>query len=271
MKRLLHSSVPLRAFGLGLATVILAHSPVQACTIFTITDGDRVLFSNNEDWKDPQTKIWFVPSNRQFWSGRKTYGCAYVGFGNRWGQGGVNTEGLAFDWVAGYKTSWQRDPGMKSTKGNPAERMLESCATVEEAVAFFKSHWEPSFSYARILVADRTGASAVIGATDGHLDIKMMKESRGFGYCGHVVEKMLTEDAVPTLANAAKILQAARQQGQYATKYSNVFDLKSGDIFLYRFPDQPEAVQLNLANELKKGRHSYDLPKIAEQLKKEAK
>ncbi len=79
------------------------------------------------------------------------------------------------------------------------------------------------------------------------------------------------QDAAPTLANAASILQAARRQGQCATKYSNVFDLKSGDIFLFRFPDQPDPVKLSLADELKKGRHYYDIPNAAaEQVRKES-
>lgn len=260
----------LRGFGFGLATIFLASS-IHACTIFTLTDTNRALFCNNEDWKDPQTRIWFGPSSRGLWWKTKRYGCAYVGFGNGWAQGGLNTEGVAFDWVAGYKERWQRDPKMKSTKGNPAERMLESCATIEEAVAFFQRHWEPSFSYAKILIADRTGASVIIGAADGQLDIKPAKQSRGFGYGGQVVGRMLAEIPAPTLANAAKILQAARQQGQYATKYSNVFDLRSGDIFLFRFPDQPDAVKLNLAEELKKGRHFYDIPKISEQLMNKSK
>ena len=256
-----------RLIGAALLIIITASEvSTQACTIFTLTDTNRVLFCNNEDWKDPQTRIWFVPTSRQFWSGSKRYGCAYVGFGNKWGQGGLNTEGLAFDWVAGYQERWERDPKMKmkSTRGNPAERMIETCATIEEAVAFFQSHWEPSFSYAKIMVADRTGASVIIGAANGKLDIKMAKQSRGFGYGDHIIDKMLAEAPTPTLTNAANILLKAKQQGKYATKYSNVFDLKSGDIYLFRFPDQSEGIKLNLAEELKKGRHFYDIPKIGE-------
>jgi hypothetical protein len=67
----------------------------------------------------------------------------------------------------------------------------------------------------------------------------------------------------PTLASAAALLRAARQEGEHATKYSNVFDLKSGAIFLFRFP---VAVELNLAEELRKGGHFYDIPDIREQL-----
>jgi hypothetical protein len=61
-------------------------------------------------------------------------------------------------------------------------------------------------------------------------------------------------------------LKAARQEGKYATKYSNVFDLNSGEIFLFRFPDHNDAVKLDLAEELKKGGHFYDIPSLREQL-----
>ena len=56
------------------------------------------------------------------------------------------------------------------------------------------------------------------------------------------------------------------QKGQYATKYFNIFDLKSGDIFLFPAPAQDDEVKLNLAAELKKGAHYYDMPEIHEQL-----
>jgi hypothetical protein len=59
------------------------------------------------------------------------------------------------------------------------------------------------------------------------------------------------------------------QNGQYTTKYSNVFDLKTGDIYLYRFPEHGEPVKLNLAEELKNGGHFYDIPQLKEQVGQE--
>jgi hypothetical protein len=247
--------------GFVLALCSFGAVSVQACTIFVITDGQRVLFCNNEDWSNPKTMIWFVPAN-----GR--HGAAYVGFDDGWAQGGLNTEGLAFDWVAGFKEKWEPDPKKQTVKGNSAQRMLETCSTVDEAIAFYQRHHEPSFSYGKMLVADRTGTSAVIGAKDGRLHIEKMKQSRtlSLGYRVELVGKMLTQEPEPSLANAARILRAARQEGKHATKYSNVFDLKSGEMLLFRFPGRDDAVKLNLAEELKKGGHFYDIPGISEQL-----
>ena len=254
-------NLPSMSLGFALLMFLLAPLSIEACTIFTLTDTNRTLFGNNEDYETPQTRIWFIPGSHG------QYGRVFVGFNNWWGQGGMNSAGLAYDWVAGYKETWKRDPRMKSSSvANPSEQMLATCATIEEAIAFFKSHWEPGFSYAKTLIADRTGASVIIGAKDGQLDIVIMRQSRGFGYGGAIVDRMLAENPGPTLDNAAGILKLARQDGQYATKYSNVFDLKSGDIFLLRIPGQPETVKLNLERELKKGRHFYDMPNITEEL-----
>lgn len=250
----------LKSLALALALATLAGPFTRPCTIFVLSDSEHVLFGNNEDWSNPKTRIWFVP-------GGGRYGRVYLGFDNGWGQGGMNTAGLAFDWNAGYKEKWERDPKLKPVKGNPAERMLESCATVDEAVTFFQTHWEPSFSYAKILIADRTGASVILRARDGKMIVERMTQSRAVGYQGPLAEKMLAEKPSATPEQAARILQAALQEGQYGTKYSNVFDLKTGDIHLYRFPEQSEPIQLNLFAELKKGGHFYDIPKLNEQLR----
>src|SRR5262245_49989976 len=75
--------------------------PVHSCTIFLLTDTDHVLFCNNEDWSNTKTRIWFVPAEA------KHYGCVYVGFDDGFPQGGLNTEGLASDWVAGFQETWK--------------------------------------------------------------------------------------------------------------------------------------------------------------------
>src|SRR5262245_1708186 len=164
-----------KAVALALALFAVAVPPARACSIFVLTDGRRVLFCNNEDWSNPKTRIWFVPGG----SGR--HGCVYVGFDDDWAQGGMNTKGLAFDWVAGFKEKWEPDPKKATAQGNSAQRMLETCSTVEEAIAFYEKYHEPSFAYGKMLVADPSGASAVIGAQDGQLVAEKMKRSRGFG------------------------------------------------------------------------------------------
>jgi hypothetical protein len=248
-----------------LTSLFFAFVPVHACTAFTLTDDVHALLCHNEDWVNPNTRIWFVPAVASH------YGCEFVGFDDNWGQGGMNTAGLAYDWVSGYKAQWERGPNMMTVKGNPSELMLQTCATVDQAIVFFQTHWEPSFSNGNILVADRSGVSVRIGARDGVLTIKMKKTFQGFGYGGKIVSKMQSDDSQPTLSNAEKILQAARQLGKGGTKYSTVYDIKSGTVFLFPVPGSEDIVAFNLDQELKKDGHFYDMPMINEQLKHEPK
>ncbi len=242
------------------ALFCLIATRAPACTIFVLTDTNRTLFCNNEDWSDPKTRIWFVPGND------KHYGGVYVGFDNDYAQGGLNTEGLAFDWVAGYTETWNPDPNVSMVWGNSGQQALENCASVQQAIAFFRQHQDRQFYRAKILLADRTGASVIIGGKDGKLQVEEANQCRGFGYGSQTLNKLLTKTTAPVVSNATNILFTARQKGQYATKYSNVFELASGDIFLFPFPDRDDELKFNLAVELKKGGHYYDMPQIRQQL-----
>jgi hypothetical protein len=244
------------ALAFAFANVIT--TPLGACTIFVLTDANRVLFCNNEDWFKPNPKIWFVPPDATH------YGCLYVGFDDV-AQGGLNTEGLACDWVSGYAETWKPDPSLPTSAGS--RQLLETCATVDEAIAFFRAHRELGFYTSRILMADRTGASAIIGAQNGKLLVEKSNQCRGFGYGEDTLDKMLPSRSLePTVRNGAEILRACLQKGKYATKYSNIFDLKTGDIFLFPFPDRNDQTKLNLKAELEKGAHYYDIREIHDQL-----
>lgn len=243
-------------FLMGIIIVI----PNYACTIFVLTDSQRTLFFNNEDYSNPSTRIWFLPGVKG------QYGRAYVGFDNGWAQGGVNTEGLAFDWVAGSKVDYTPDEKLQKVKGNPSEKMMQTCATVAEAIAFYQKYQEPGFSYAKIMIADKTGRSVIIGAENGKLFFDESQKSRGFGYGQKALGKQLAKAPTATLQSGLPILEACRQEGQYATKYSTVYDLRSGEIYVLS-SNQENQVNLNLLSELDKGGHYYDIPSLSSQLK----
>ena len=261
LRRSLLASLPLPALALIAACPHLVCAPVRACTIFVLTDTNRALFCNNEDGPWSATQIWFLPAGEGY------YGAVYVGYAtNGWAQGGLNSEGLAYDWVAGFEEKWEPDPNLPTPRRNSSQRMLETCATVEDAIRFYGTHREPEFRHAKILVADKTGASVIIGAKDGQLQVEKENRCRGFGFGHQTLDLALAQHPQPTVTDGFKILRDCRQPGQDATRYSNIFDIKFGDIFLYPFPERDDEVRLNLARELKKGAHYYDMPQINEQL-----
>jgi penicillin V acylase-like amidase (Ntn superfamily) len=142
-------------FALVLASIPLAITPARACTIFVLTDTNRALFCNNEDWSNPNTRVWFVPAR---WG---DYGYAAVGFDDGWSQGGINTKGLAYDVVAGFQEKWKADFKLLPARGHSPLRMLATCATVEEAIAFYRKRQEPGFSRCKILVDSQPAQNSV--------------------------------------------------------------------------------------------------------------
>jgi hypothetical protein len=116
------------------------------------------------------------------------------------------------------------------------------------------------------LVADRSGASAIIGITNGQFQVLPETRCRGFGFGHRILDAALATNSTPTVTNGFKILRDCRQTGAYATKYSNIYDLKTGEIFLYPLPDRDDEVTLSLAAELKKGPHYYEMPEIQKEL-----
>jgi hypothetical protein len=145
--------------------------------------------------------------------------------------------------------------------------VLETCATVDEAITFYREHREPHFWNSKVLLTDKSGTSVLIGAHDGKLQVESKSQSRGLGYGGETLGRMLGQCPDPDLTNAVNVLQACLQKGKNMTRYFNVFDVKSGDIFLYPAARKNDEVELNLAVELSKGGHYYDMPKIHRQIK----
>lgn len=223
-----------------------------ACTIAVIVDGPRVLLCNNEDWLNSDVRVWFVPGDQ----GR--HGCVYVGFSNGWAQGGMNTRGLAFDGVAGFKEAWEHDGTTPVAPEHSAERMLESCSTVDDAILFYQRFWEPAFAVGKFLVADRTGASAVIGAKNGRLEVVRSHRSTALGYGAGRAQRWLADKPHATWENAVALLRETQQFGKAATRYSNIFDLHSGEIHFHQFARGARPVTFRLAAELAKGRHTID-------------
>ena len=154
------------------------------CLILKIAHGNCVFAGNNEDVDNPLSKIWFEPPEEG------KYGITYFGYGFNYPQGGMNDQGLFFDAVAGYITDWKTSPKRLNFGGNLNRKIMEECATVEEAIAVYDKYNKSSFKYARILLADRTGASAIVGWVDG--EMKFIRDKGSFQAMGFKEETAIS-------------------------------------------------------------------------------
>lgn len=243
------------------------YSSLFACTVFYYSDGKIALAGNNEDWKDPFTKIWFIPPDEN------EFGRVYFGFKEGGYQGGMNDQGLFFDGLATEALKVTLSVNKEAFKGDLVAKVMAECASVEEALEIFDKYNLQFMERSMLFFGDKKGNSAII---EGDIIIRkkdnyqiatnfyQSKSKLGSYKCirYNTAEKIFKNNEQVTIDLFRKILAATHQEGKYPTQYSNIYDLKKGIIYLYHFHNFENAVVLNLNDELKKGKHSYDLSSL---------
>jgi len=116
------------------------------------------------------------------------------------------------------------------------ERVLETCAHRRGGHRLLPRAWRGELHLCKNTAGRPDGRLGHHWGQRRQVAGRDIKQCRGFGYGARTLDKMLASSTEPTVANGAKILRACLQTGQYATKYVNIFDLKSGDIFLFPAP-----------------------------------
>jgi len=244
----------------------------RSCTVFAAAYGDTVLFGNNEDYVNPNTYYWIIPSSDG------NYGGVYVGFDDFVPQGGINEKGLAFD-TNGLPPA-DINPHSELPAPPPGwivKTIMRKAATVEQAVdiarRYHRYNWGLPMKY-QVLLADATGDAVVISAgPDGELAFTRKQEgdrvlvSTNFNRANPdnrygdlpcwrydtattMLEEIQGEEDL-TIDYFRSILDAVHVEGaETNTVYSNVFDLRNGVIYLYHWHQFDEVIVLNVAEEL---------------------
>lgn len=238
-----------------------------ACTGFYYAANDLVIAGTNEDWINPFSKIWFLPAEED------KFGRVYFGFSEGGVQGGVNDQGLFFD---GFATKPLR-PLLSENKelfvGDLTEKVMEECRTVDEVLALFNKYNLQFMENAMFFFGDKYGNSVIIEG-----DVIIRKEGR-HQIVTNFYQSTVDPDSITCqrynnakrIASGAKsmnidlirrILSDTHQEGKYPTQYSNIYDLRNGLIYIYHFHNFENMVEINIEEELKKGRHTIELPAL---------
>ena len=244
-------------------------APALPCTGFLVVGGGKVLFGNNEDYLDPDTRVWFVPAV----DGRR--GVMYLGFGNGFPQGGLNDAGLAFDGFATSPKELVERRDNPAFPGNPVAEAMETCTTVQEVVEFLRGvDLAPLLTTGMLLFADATGDSVIIegdaflrkeGDHQVLTNFYQSAHDDDLAQCRRYSAAMgvLGARKETSLEVCEQALAAAAVRGrQIATLYSNVFDLKARTARLYLFQDFANPVVLDLEEVLAKGARTLRLPDL---------
>ena len=225
------------------------------------------MVGNNEDWKNPSTKVWYEPAERG------TYGKVYFGFDNFYPQGGMNEKGLVFDGFATSPHTVKKSLNKPVYGGNLMDKVMSECATVEEALQIFDKYNLKFMERAMFFIADEHGDSAIIegdeiirkkGKYQVITNFYQSEVKDGKITCGRykIADAMLKEADEVSVDLCKRVLAATHNEGSNPTLYSNVYDVKRRVVYLYHFHNFLNVVKIDLAKELKKGNRRLDLPDL---------
>jgi hypothetical protein len=254
--------------------MVLTNPLIYACTGFMMSSGETVLVGNNEDSKIPYTRVWFIPAE----NGR--FGRVYFGYDNWSPQGGMNDQGLFFDYFSVPKLKIKQSSDKPQFPGPVTDTTMAKCATVKDVLELYSKYhfkWNPKI---QMFVVDKNGDSAIIeGDTvvrncDAYQVVtnfrlsKIPEDQRPCTWpawsCWRYkkAEKMLLDFGTPTVSNFRDILKATHRSSYNmigSTQYSNIYDLTNGRVYVYYLHDFDNEIIFDLRKELKKGRHYLDL------------
>jgi hypothetical protein len=257
--------------------IILTGPAAYSCTAFMMTDGEVVLVGNNEDYKVPYTRVWFVPPEKE------RYGRVYFGFDDWSPQGGMNDQGLFFDFFSVKKAEVKGSVGKPKFPGPMIDTMMAKYATVENVIDVFSKYNLGWMSKAQMFIVDKSGDSAIIEGDavvrncNAHQVVTNFRQSmipeknkpcKWPAYsCSRYkkAEKLLLETDIPSVPHFKDVLKATHRSSNNViatTQYSNIYDLTEGLVYLYYLHDFDNEIVFNLKKELKKGSHYFDLPSL---------
>src|ERR1035437_4389821 len=122
-----------------------------ACSMFKVTMFGKTMVGNNEDYWNPNTRIWFEQGKNG------EYGAAYVGFDNFFPQGGMNQAGLVFDGFSEDYKAISDTIGKTSLGMDFLKDILKKCATVDDVKKYLSQHNLSGLETSMFLFIDKTG------------------------------------------------------------------------------------------------------------------
>ncbi len=265
----LPAATPLRVRDEGDGEIL---GPGQGCSTVYATDGQQMLGGNNEDSVEPLSKVWFVPA------GEDTFGLVFFGYSNYRAQGGMNDQGLFFDFQSGPEALPVPLKGKQPYTGTNfiVYDAMARCATVACVVEMFEKYYDREMLPYQHLFGDATGESAIVEpqailrqrggyqvATNFYQSTVAPEKRESECWRYKTASEMLEGSPPLSVETMRDVMAAIHQDRRHArTVYTNVYDLVNRKIYLYYFSDYEHVVVIDLEEELAKGAHAYDLPAL---------
>lgn len=263
----MHKKNNMRYLSTLITIILLVPHSISACSMYKITRNGKTIVGNNEDWFSANTQIWFVPK------GDSLYGVMNVGFNNEFPQGAINEAGLMYD---GFAMPYLKIENTKGKAKVPLTELIPSImhnySNVKEVKDYLSGINLSDLVTSMLVFVDSNGdyliveGDKVILGNDaeqsfsnfypsqnpnpkqvnidfyqkGLKHLKSTESKANFDYCGSVMNNFQQE----------------------ITQYTTIYDLEECKIRVYHYQNFDTFIELDLIEELNKGRHKMKIPEL---------
>ena len=262
--------------------ILLANVAVEASTAFTAAKGMKVLAGRNGDSGNLNIRMRVLPASAGKF-GRVFLGAdGGQGVGSFYNTTGMNDQGLWYGATSLYDgNAFPVRNDIKNYYNKPTldydlvQYVMEICSTVDEVIGYFTQYYYPVWNGHHLFV-DRNGDSVIIEF--GEKDVVFIRRNgdhqvmtnfpnadtlnaRWYNCWRYrTADCMLSECQDISTEFFRSVCDAVHQGGKNPTSLSTVYDVTTGDLYVYYFHNYEEALVFNLYDELAKGEQYYSLP-----------
>lgn len=252
----------------------------NSCTIFSVNHSNKAFFGNNEDYFLKGTYMWLAPSQEITTPNGSIITYGGVGFGFKYNddpadghiQGGMNDQGLCLDGNGLPIVDLNPHPELEPKYTSLAAQILMECQNVSEVIDWFLSHYLGDSWGCQVHIADASGDAVVVSVgLEGEFNFtrkvnsnylvstnfNLVNYDNGYYPCDryttacNMLEDITSEENL-TVDACRDILDSVHMEGDFATKYSNIFDLVNQNCYLFYNHDFNHRFAFNLGEELAK-------------------
>jgi len=240
------------------ATVLFVTPIVtDASTVISADGNDGRYFAHNLDHVSP-AYMWVQPPEP------RRYGRVSFGFRDQQALSSMNDQGLCFAAVPVAHRPWPPEP-WKSMVGLLPEIIMNTCATVEEALERFETYHCKQLRDTQYMFFDSTGAAAIVaGLPGGEISIlhregpalimsNQRLEATAYRCPRYVRAEQLLAGAPPSLDGVRNALEATYQQGATFSTVSILYEPAQARIQFYHLGHFEESRSFSLEELFERG------------------
>lgn len=267
--------------GAILLLILLLTQKVFCCSMYKVTVKGKTIVGCNEDAWRTTSRIWFETANSSYLYGAAFTGSRYDGPNGFAPQSGMNEHGLCFSRlsssiakkeVSGFKNR------LKIT--NPTaylKDILHNCKTIDDVQKFINRYDHSYFLDDVFIYVEPSGKYLVVepylmsvgydpnyvlsnfcpSETSKTKAMRLKRYSNGVAFL-----KGKSDTSLDFCTKLSDTMHVCREKIGDGTLLTSIWNPMDGILNLYFYHNYKQSVQFNIKDELAKGNHSIEIPKL---------